>query len=141
MLILYLVCFGCYLLFTRQPDYFDGETAPAIIHWQYDSSAKRAIPKAVFSSGQKNYAIDARYVFREWSEGQTTQVIYETENPSLAKVYAVWGYWISWGEIIGSALLIFVLYQVAISVTSNPTPEALFDQLDVKEEKKRKYLD
>jgi len=139
VIIVYLVCFGCYLFFTRQPDYLDGEKTPAVIHWIYDSSAKRIIPKAIFNTGLKNYSIDARYVFREWKEGDTATVIYETANPEKAAVYAFWGYWITWGELLGSVLLLLALFQVAVSVTKNPTPEAVMDQLEIKEDKKRKY--
>jgi hypothetical protein len=139
VVILYLVCFGCYLFFTRQPDYLDGEKVPAAIHWSYDSLSKRSIPKAVYSTGLKNYAIDARYVFREWKENDRTVVIYETNDPAKGAVYSWWGYWITWGEVLGSALLIIALFQVAVSVTKNPTAEALIEQLEYKEEKKTKY--
>ncbi|NCI51159.1 hypothetical protein GWC95_14600 [Sediminibacterium roseum] len=137
--ILYLVCFGCYILFTRQPDYFDGEKVPAVIHWSVDSLTKRSIPKALYRAGLKNYAIDARYVFRNWAEGDKAEVIYETNAPAKGAVYAWWGYWITWGELVGSVLLIIALFQVAVSVTKNPTPEALIEQLDYKEERKPKY--
>lgn len=139
VIILYLACFGCYLFFTRQPDYLDGEMAPAVIHWSYDSASHRNIPKAVYSTGVKNYAVDARYVFRQWREGDPTTVIYETNNPARGAVYAFWGYWISWGELLGSVLLILALFQVAVAVTSNPTAEALIEQLEYKEEKKTRY--
>lgn len=139
MFILYLVCFGSYLFLTRQPDYLDGEKVPAIIHHTYDSAAKRSIPKAFFNTGLKNYAIDARYVFRNVTEGKRITVIYESSLPEKAAVYSFWGYWITWGELLGSVLLILILFQIAVSVTNNPTPEALLEQLDYKEEKKPKY--
>jgi hypothetical protein len=139
VIILYLVCFGSYLFLTRQPDYLDGEKAPAIIHWTYDSSTIQFIPKAHFNTGLKNYDVDARYIFRKWKEGEKTEVIYETANPEKAAVYAFWGYWISWGELAASILLLLALFQIAVSVTKNPTPEAVMDQLEIKEEKKRKY--
>lgn len=139
VVILYLVCFGSYLFLTRQPDYLDGVKVPATIHWGYDSSARKSIPKAQFNTGLKNYEVDARYIFREWKEGDKTVVLYETANPERAAVYAFWGYWISWGELMASVLLLFALFQIAVSVTKNPTPEAVMDQLEIKEEKKRKY--
>lgn len=96
---------------------------------------------AVYNTGLKNYAIDARYVFREWKEGEQTEVIYETGTPGKGAVYSFWGYWITWGELIGSSILIIALFQVAVSITKNPTPEAVMDQLEVVEEKKRKYIE
>ena len=61
---------------------------------------------AHYNTGLKNYAIDARYIFREWKEGEKTEVIYETGTPGIGAVYAFWGYWITWGELIGSIVLI-----------------------------------
>ena len=96
---------------------------------------------ARYSTGLKNYAIDARYVFREWKEGDKTEIIYETGSPATAAVYAFWGYWITWGELIGSVVLILALFQVAVALTNNPTPEAVMDQLEIKEERTRRYLE
>lgn len=137
--ILYLVCFGCYLLFTRQPDYFDGEKIPATIHWLKDSASGINIPKAVYKEGNITYAIDARYPLREWKEGDTLTVIYEIAKPSHAAVYRFWGYGITWGELLTSIVLCVALFQVAVAITSNPTPESLVEQLDYKEEKRRRY--
>lgn len=97
--------------------------------------------KAVFNTGTKNYSIDPHYLFREIKEEQRLTVIYETGNPASGKVYAGWGYWWLWDELLMSAVLCFLLFQVALSVTSNPNPEALTEQLEYKEEKKKKYLD
>lgn len=139
--ILYLVCFGCYIVFTRQPDYFDGEKAPAIIHWMKDSASGLRIPKAVFNDGHKEHAIDARYFLREFSEGDRVEVIYEASLPEKAAVYRFWGYWMTWGELIATIVIYILLFQVALSVTKNPTAESLVEQLDFKEEKKRRYID
>lgn len=56
--ILYLVCFCCYLLFTRQPDYFDGVKVPAQIVQQLDSFSSKPVLKAVFNTGTKEYAVN-----------------------------------------------------------------------------------
>ena len=142
LVILYVVCFGCYVLYTRNPDYFDGETSPAAIHWMYDSLAHRTVPKALFRQNQKNYAIDARYVFREWKEGDKLEVIFDNQDPSKAAVYALWGYWIRWEELIGSVVILVVLFQVAVAITKDPTPGAVIEQLEGDQEttKKRRYL-
>lgn len=137
--ILYLVCFGCYLFFTRQPDYLDGEKSPAVIQWLQDSTSGMKIPKAVFKETGKEYAIDARYFLREWKQGEKTEVIYETEHPEKAAVYAFWGYWMSWGEVLATVLMYLALFQIALSLTKNPTPEALLEQLEFKPEKKKRY--
>lgn len=139
--ILYLVCFVCYLLFSRQPDYFDGEKVPAIIQQVKDTSSGKTILRAVFNTGTKVYDIDPHYVFRNLTEGTKLTVIYETGSPEKGAVYSVWGYWITWGELAMSIVLCVVLFQVAVAVTNNPSAEALAEQLDYKEEKKKKYLD
>ncbi len=137
--ILYLVCFSLYVLYTREPDFFDGETQMATIHWQKDSAANEIIPKAVFSQNNNNIAIDARYVFRNLPEGKKVTVIYLPSKLQKAAVYHWWGYWIRWQELLISALLFIGLFQVAVSVTKNPTAESLLEQLEYKEEKKTKY--
>ena len=139
ILTLYLICFGCFIVFTRQPDFFDGEKSPATIHWLKDSISHRSIPKAVFSDGRKQHAIDARYFLRSLKEGEQVEVIYESDRPDLAAVYTFWGYWLGWGELIATFIIYFVLFQIAVAVTKNPTAEALIEQLEYKEEPKRKY--
>lgn len=136
---MYLVCFGCYIFFTRQPDFLDGEKAPATIQFIKDSVTGLLIPNAVYNDGRKEHRIDARYIFREWKNGDKPEVIYETATPEKAAVYHFWGYWISWEELVFSFVLLAVLFGVAVIVTKNPTPEALLEQLDFKDEKKRKY--
>lgn len=141
ILTLYLVCFGCYLLFTRQPDFFDGVKVPAIVKEMTDVSSRQPVLKAVFNTGTREVAIDPYYIFRSIAEGQQLTVIYETGNPALGKVYAIWGYWVQWDEWLMSAVLCFLLFQVAVSVTSNPSPESLKERMEYQEEKKKKYLD
>lgn len=137
--ILYLVCFACYLFFTRQPDYLDGEKAPAVIHWMPDSASGRNIPKAVFNDGHKVYVVDARYFLQQMEEGDKVEVIYETDHPEKAVVYRFWGYWLTWGELIATIFIYIGLFQIAVTVTRNPTAEALMEQLDYVPEKKKRY--
>jgi hypothetical protein len=139
--ILYLICFGCYLLFTRQPDYFDGVKVPALIVKQLDSSSGKQVLKAVFNTGTQEFSVEPHYVFRNIAEGQSRTVIYETGTPEKGAIYTFWGYWITWGELVMSVILCFLLFQIAVSVTNNPSQESLIEQMEFKEEKKKKYLD
>jgi hypothetical protein len=139
--ILYLICFGCYILFTRQPDYFDGEKAPATIQNVYDSASKQTIPVAVYQAGGTWHKTDARYFLRPIKFGQKVTVIYETATPEIAAVYAFWGYWIGWGELLFSVVGYVLLLQIAYSVTTNPNAESFQEQLSYKPENKRKYND
>jgi hypothetical protein len=138
---LYLVCFSLYIVYSREPDYFDGETAPAVIHWLKDSVANQSIPKAVFLYNNRTYSIDARYVLRKLEENRKVEIIYNPSKPEMATVYSLWGYWITWGELLTSIVLLIALFQVAVAVTKNPTAGALLEQLDYKAEKKKKYDD
>jgi len=56
-------------------------------------------------------------------------------------VYAAWGYWIRWQELLGSIVALLVLFRVAVAITSNPTPEAVIEQMEYKEEKKKRYIE
>ncbi len=139
--ILYIVCFCLYILYSREPDFFDSETMPSTIHWLQDSASQKPVPKAVYQVGKTTYSIDARYVLRSLPEGKRVEIIYNPSHPERAAVYSWWGYWVTWGEILVSAILLVGLFQVAVSVTKNPTAEALLEQLEHKPEKKKKYLD
>lgn len=133
LLTLYIVCFGCYLLFSRQPDYLDGEQSPATIE------LRNAIPYAVYVHNSKTYAVDARYPLTYPTQGEKLTVIFETGTPEKASVYRLWGYWFKWDELLGSLVLLGAMYLIAVSVTNQPTPESLMEQLSWQEEDKPKY--
>ena len=128
-------------MFTRQPDYFDGEKAPATIQNVYDSVAKHNIPVAVYQAGGTWHQTDARYFLRPIKLGQRVTVIYETATPETAAVYTFWGYWIGWGELLFSVIGYALLLQVAYLVTTNPNAQSFQEQLSYEPEKKRKYND
>ncbi|MBX2932477.1 MAG: hypothetical protein KF781_11090 [Chitinophagaceae bacterium] len=136
--LLYVACLAFYILYSREPDYFDGEISNAVIHWQADST-NLLIPKAVFKHGAEEFAVDARYVLRTLPENKKVQVIYMVSKPEKAVVYSWWGYWITWREVLGSFVLLVALFQVAAAVTNRPTPESLLEQMNTKKEKRRKY--
>lgn len=131
VIILYIVCFGCYVLFTRQPDYFDSEQTIGNIQLQEGKLV------AVFSDGKNTHHAEVPYEFLH-QQGERVEVIYETSNPSQAKQYGLIGYWITFGELFGSLFIIIVLYFVAVSITSNPTPEALLEEIESGKKKPRK---
>lgn len=138
--VLYFVCFGLYVLFSRQPDYLDGEFTPATIHFTADSMGK-VQPMAVFTFTRTDTVkVPAGYVFRSLKEGQRVQVIYEAARPQHAQVYAWWGYWFTWGECLASVILLLALFQIAVQVTNKPTPEALLEEQAMSQPQyKRKY--
>lgn len=137
--ILYLTCFSLYLLFSRNPDYLDGEITKATIHFVKDSSSQKQAPYAFYKTDKKEYSVKADYYFRSFKEGQKVDLIFEASQPKQAAIYNWWGYWITIGEVLFSIGLLIVMYYIAISVTNNPTPEAVMEQLNYKPIKKRKY--
>lgn len=141
MFILYLIIFGCYILWSRQPDYFDGEMYPATIQMQMDSISKKVVPKAIYSIGVNQYSVNASYPLINYKTNERVEVIVEHEHPSRAVVYRFWGYWITWGELLTSIVIAVLLFQVAVSITKNPTPDSLLEQLSYQPEKKTKYGD
>jgi hypothetical protein len=136
--ILYIVCFPVYILFSRQPDYFDGETTKAIIHFHNDSTTHKSQPFGIYTVNERNYAIRAAYLFRSYKEGENITIIFEASQPAKGAVYSVWGYWLRWGEILFSIIFLVVMFRIAVTITSNPTPESLIEQLEDKPGK-RKY--
>src|SRR5689334_21480476 len=96
LIILYIICFPVYILFSRRPDYFDGELTNATIHFSYDST-KHLQPFAVYSVDEKNYSVDPAYLFKHYNEGENVRVIYEASQPEKGAVYSIWGYWLRWG--------------------------------------------
>ena len=71
-------------------------------------------------------------------QGERVEVIYEIADAAKAKQYGFLGYSITFGELIVSLLIIIVLYFVAVSITSNPTPEALQEEMEIGKKKPRK---
>ena len=138
VIILYLSCFAIYILFSRQPDFFDSDTTKATIHFLQDSLSKKQEPFAQFAVNRMLYQIPAGYNFRNLHEGETVNIIYENEKPSHAAVYTFWGYWITAGELFFSIGLIIVMYYIATAITANPSPEAVIEQLEEKPYTKRK---
>jgi hypothetical protein len=137
--IIFIALYGCFVVFARQPDYFDGEVTTASVHYAKDSATQATIPFANFSIGSAKYSVKAAYPLRPLDEGETLEIIYEAANPTKATVYSIWGYWILWDELSVSLVIYLILFYAAVSITDNPTPVSLIEQLEFKEEKKRKY--
>lgn len=125
LFIFFIVVFGLYVLFSRKPDFFDGVTTSATIHYLKDST-QQTRPFAVFTIDDKErFRIDAAYLFRNLRENEQVTVIYENANPQNAAVYCWWGYWITWKELLACIIGYIVLFQAAKSIVNNPSPEAM----------------
>lgn len=73
-----------------------------------------------------------------YKAGEQKNVIFETADPSNAKLYGLFGYWLTFGELIASLIIVIALYYVAVSITSNPATEALIEELEMGKKKPRK---
>ena len=138
VIILFLVVYGLYVPFSRQPDYFDGEMSRAIIHHVYDSVQHKKVAVAFYDIDKHNYQIRADYPFQTFREGEKVKIIYDDTAPENASLYFVWGYWIRWKELLSIVVLFGSLYYLAVSITSHPTPESLLEELEGNKPKPRK---
>jgi hypothetical protein len=132
-IILFLACFLIYLPFSRQPDFFDSETAPAIIKMKGDSLvaeySEYGIPHFMLLD-KKEYGSKI---------GSRVEVIYELSAPEHVKINKVMYYWVVPIEIVWSFGIFIVLLGVAYATTHRPHPDALLEQLNYKEDNKTKY--
>ncbi len=134
----YIICFALYVLFTRHPDFQDGEITTAKIHFVKDSSGPATVAKAFFNYDNVEYAANTNYPFRNFKEGETVRVIFETSNPSKGAVYSWWGYWIRWDELLASILIPVIFLNAAKAITASPSPKAIKEQEEMRERRKRK---
>lgn len=137
VIILFIIVYPLYVLFTRMPDYFDGEFSRAVIHHVTDSSGNKRM-HIVYSSEKIIYSVPADYLFRSYNEGTSVPIIYETAVPANASLYSVWGYWIRWQEVLSFTVMFVLFYFLAVNITSNPTPESLLEELEGSQPKPRK---
>lgn len=121
LILIYVVCFGCYVLFTREPDYFDGELCHGIA---------KENGYIEYTVGKSTYTINASYVFLKINKGQSYPIIYNASKPKLASLNYWWGYWVRWQELLISAVVLALLFFLSASITQNPTPEAVLEQLE-----------
>ncbi len=120
LILIYVVCFGTYVLFTREPDYFDAEFCNGTV---VENNQIR------YTVGGVNYTLNANYLFIKLPNGSTQKIIYNSSKPKLAHVYNWWGYWVRWQEVLVSVVVLGLLFFLAAAITKNPTPEALLQQL------------
>lgn len=132
-IILFLTCFFIYLPFSREPDYFDSETTPAIIVAKGDSVV------AVYNEFGKPYDLILDKQLYGASIGQKVIVRYELSHPEKAVINKAWGYWFIGKEIAWSFGIFAVLLGAAYATTNQPHPDALAEQLNYKQENKTKY--
>ncbi len=138
-IIVFIACYSLYAVFTRRPDYFDGNIIPAKIHFIKDSLSANQIPLAVYSVDGKTYRAVAGYLFKNYTENQEIKIIYEAANPAQGAIYGWWGYWIRWQELIPSIIIFALLFFSSLSITNNQTEDSKIAQKNYVALKKNKY--
>jgi hypothetical protein len=133
-IILFLTCYFLYLPFSREPDYFDSETAPAIITMQGDTIV------AKYTEFGKPYNLKLDKLSFAAKIGEKIEVRYELRHPDKAAINQALGYWFIWKEMAWSFGVFAVLLGVAFATTHKPHPDALAEQLNYKQENKGKYV-
>lgn len=140
--ILFIVCYPLFVFYTREPDFSDSDYTRGTIHVVTDSLTKKEKAVATFTFLRREYTADAYELFANYREGEPVDIIYHTSDPANAKVYSIWGYWIRWGELLSFLMIFIGLYQIAVALTSNPTPESLIEELEgAKQKPRRKRYD
>lgn len=137
--IIFIACYFLYAVFTRRPDYFDGNIIPAEIHHLKDAVSSSTFPYAFYIVDGKKYTINARYIFKNYSENQEIKIIYEASKPSQGAIYSWWGYWIKWEELLPFIIIYCVLFFGAVSITNNQTDDSKRAQENYVAVKKNKY--
>ena len=132
---LYFISFALYILFSRQPDYFESEfVAGTVIEANsLDTTilkkyhiGKNDYPVIKYNVGSETFYYDGgkNYFERSVKNLENPSVIYDPGRPEHAALYAFWGYWIVPKELVFSLLGFVILFGVAISITgkSDRTP-------------------
>ena len=132
-IILFLTCFLLYLPFSREPDFFDSETAPAIVTQQGDSIV------AKYNEFGKPFQIKLNSNDYRSKIGTQIEVVYELSHPQKAAVKQLWGYWLLPNELAWSFGTFAVLLGIAFATTHRPHPDAIAEQLKGEEGPKTKY--
>lgn len=126
---LYFICYGCYIFYTREPDYFDGETTKGKVIFL--SKNKIKVNFLVYGKSYDSYSNNYINYFKQ---NQIVDVIYHHSNPQKNAIYSFWTYWFNATEFILSLVFLLGSYFVAVALNNNafePPPNATY--------KERKY--
>lgn len=138
--VIYFICFSCYVLFSRVPDYFDGELTQGVVtEATYSVKDKHPIVVVNYKIGNEKFKyITNMWFLTSYKPGQKVPIIYNPSNPRVASIYAFIGYWIKWSELFLTAIVFIILFIAAIFITGkNNSSPAIEDGNN----RKRKYND
>ena len=137
---LYLICFSSYLLFSRVPDYFDGDFIHGVVQkatFSYENKEPQLEIDYRVGSNAYHYKTNTWFL-KSYKPGERVTIIYNPSSPEIASIYAFIGYWINWSELLFTAGFFLLLFFVAKGITGTHSTEPLSPQ---ELAKKRKYKD
>lgn len=140
VIILYLVCFVSYILFSRVPDYFEGEFIEGVVT---KAGFSPALNKPELVVDYKAGSETLHYKTNMWfltthKTGEKVTVIYDPSNPSQACIFTFIGYWLKWSELFFSIFFFMALFIAAVFITGKNSTEPLTPEDRIR---KRKYKD
>ncbi|MDQ6812141.1 MAG: DUF3592 domain-containing protein [Bacteroidota bacterium] len=137
---MYLVIFSSYVLFTRVPDYFEGEFIKGVVS-KATFLSKTNSPEVIIDyhvgSERLQYKTDTSFL-TSYKPGQVVTIIYNPAKPAVSSIYAFIGYWINWRELLLTSAFFIILFIAARFITGINTTSNLHKVI---EKKKRKYDD
>lgn len=138
MLVLYIVCFICYVFFSRVPDYFEAELVNGVVtRAAFSADDKHPVLTVQYRVGEDEFEYATnRWYLSSHKEGQKVPIIYNPSDPATASIYSFIGYWVTLKELFFTALVFVTLFIMAIMITGKSNGTLL-----EAESKKRKYLD
>ncbi len=117
--LVYVITLGCYILFSRSPDYFDGEMIRGTV---YQNNADQKfiqyrVGKEVFTKSMEGWGAS------QVAKSDTVMVIYNPDKPTQASHYSFFSYWFTLRELVTSFIAFAVLFAAAIFITGKEQPD------------------
>ena len=122
VVILYIVCFGSYLLLSRSPDYFESDFIKGTVQANSFSDVNKdnSLIISYRVGGQLlQYQTDI-WLPKLYNIGDQVTIIYNPSIPQMASLYSITDYWIKWPELIFTAAFFILLFLVAKYITGTP---------------------
>jgi hypothetical protein len=117
--ILYFVCLFCYVLFSRVPDYFEGEYVDGVvIKATFSAKERRPVLAVKYNVGGEKFSYTSyNWYLASHKQGDKITMIYNPSHPEITSVYAFIGYWITLRELLYTSLIFVVLFIAAVVIT------------------------
>jgi hypothetical protein len=127
-------------LFSRVPDYFEGEFIEGVVTKAGFSPALNKPELVVdYKAGSETFHYKTNMWFLTTHKtGEKVTVIYDPSNPSQACIFTFIGYWLKWSELFFSIFFFMALFIAAVFITGKNSTEPLTPEDRIR---KRKYKD